>query len=127
MVLAGRGARQIVEKCSIKSLPVVLLNAFHLGSDLGIGTMQVVPLPVLSIGIQGGMKKLQSNLWRTMTYAQNPDFKELASRVEALNRTATALAIICLVPARRKGRCHNVTVQITVRMELLRWAADVRR
>ena len=93
----------------------------------GIGTMQVVPPPPVVYWHQGVRKKLQSNLWRTMTYAQNPDFKELASRVEALNRTATALAIICLLPARRKGRCHNVTVQITVRMELLRWAADVRR
>jgi hypothetical protein len=44
-----------------------------------------------------------------------------------VNRTATALAIICLVPGRRKGRCHNRTVQITVRMELPRGAADLRR
>ena len=45
----------MVEKCSIKSLPVVLLNGFHLGSNLGIGTMQVVP-PVVywHHGVRGG-------------------------------------------------------------------------
>jgi hypothetical protein len=116
MVLAGRGARQMVEKCSIKSLLVVLLNGFHLGSNLGIGTMQVVPpSPPVVYWHHGVRRKLQSNLWRTMTYAQNPDFKELASRVDAVNRTASALAIICLVPGRRKGRCHNRTVEMPVR------------
>src|SRR3954470_23212494 len=121
MVLAGRGARQMVEKCTIKSLPVLLLNGFHVSFNLGIGTMQVVtPSPLMVYCNHQVRGKLQSNLWRTITYAQNPDLKELASRVEAENRTATALAIICLVPVRRKGRCHNRTVEITVRMEVLR-------
>src|SRR3954453_7373321 len=84
-------------------------------------------LPPVVYWHHGVRRKLQSNLWRPITYAQNPDFKELASRCEAVNRTATALAIICLVAGRRKGRCHNRTVQITVRMELLRGAADLRR
>ncbi len=90
------------------------------------GRCRWYPLPPVVYWHHGFRGKLQSNLWRTMTYAQNPDFKELASRVEAVNRTASALAIICLVPGRRKGRCHNRTVEIPVRTELLQ-ATALRR
>ena len=55
------------EKCSIKSLPVVLEMRFHLSFNLGISGMQVVPLPPMVYCNHQVRGKLKSNLWRTIT------------------------------------------------------------
>ena len=79
-------------------------------NGLKISYKSVYPLPPVVYWNLRVSENLQSNLWRSISWGQNLDFKDLSSNSESPPYAASALAMICLAACGKQGQMSQSRV-----------------